>query len=347
MAAGQAHGASEALAGDNTGGLAVAGEGGRGSEVEAGGGEHSDGGMAGGPRGGEHSGPGVAGQAGEGQGGAAPNGAFTGPDPFPCDSDTAAAPPPFVAVCSPEVEWRAGGAAPGTVGPNASLLGITPDELTIVWLEPESSQVVYFVADRSSVDGVFGQAQRLEGENVFAVSPDGLRLVVLADHGGALLERTRPDRSQPFGSPGEGDFVSLNADAQALGYGFSSCAFSPDGLGLFYTVGGIDEPHPLRDSRRIQGAPWPIGVVLDACELEAHAGFGRYPTGVSSDGKTLFFYDSWRGVARAGWRATSDGPFTWFRDLGDRRALQVNAACDGLYYSATDGVAPILVSLAR
>ena len=344
--AGQAHSGNEAFAGESAGG--GAGEGGRPSEAGgASGGELSHGIAGHDPSGGEPSGPNGEGGADQATGGAAPNGPFPGPDPFPCDSDADAVPPAFTAVCSPRAGWPAAVAAPITVGANASLLGITPDELTIVWLEPESSQVVYFVADRSSVDGAFGQAQRLEGENVLAVSPDGLRLVVLSDDQGALLERTRSARGQPFGSRGEGDFILINADAQALGHGFSSCVFSPDGLGLFYTVGGTDERHPLRDSRRSAGEAWPIGVALKGCELEAHAGFGRYPTGVSSDGKTLFFYDAWREVARGAWRETSDGPFTWFRDLGDWRAVQVNAACDSLYYSAVDGAAPILVSLAQ
>lgn len=341
--AGQAQGANAGLAGQSAGG--VAGEGGRAPDVDANGGELSAGSGGHDPNGGDDSGPDAGGEAGRAAGGA-PDGPFTGPDPFPCDSD-AAAPPDFDAVCPPQQPWPAAVAAPVTVGPNASLLGITPDERTIVWLEPESSQVVYFIADRSSADAAFGQAQRLEGENVLALSPDGLRLVVLSDDQGALLERTRSDRGQPFGNRAEGDFVLLNADALTSGYGFSSCAFSPDGLGLFYTVGGADERHPLRESRRNSaGAAWPIGVALKACELEAHAGFGRYPTGVSSDGRTLFFYDAWRGVARGAWRETINEPFTWFRDLGNWRAVQVNAACDGLYYSAPEGAAPILVSLA-
>ena len=342
VGAGQAQGANAAFAGESTGG--DAGGGGR-APVEASGGELSNGVAGLDPGGGEHAGAGVAGEAGQATGGAAPTGPFPGPDPFPCDSDAEPAPSDLDAVCSPQRGWPAAVAAPVTVGPNASLLGITPDELTIVWLEPESSQVVYFVADRSSVAGAFGQAQRLPGENVLAVSPDGLRLVVLSDDQGALLERTRADRGQPFGNPVEGEFVLLNSNAQASGNGFSSCVFSPDGLGLFYTIGGADERHLLRESRRSAGA-WPIGVALEGCELEAHAGFGRYPTGVSSDGKTLFFYDAWRGIARGAWRETSDGPFTWFRDLGDWRAAQVNAACDGLYYSTAEGAAPILVSLA-
>jgi hypothetical protein len=232
------------------------------------------------------------------------------------------------------------------VGPNASLLGLTPDELTMVWLEPESSEVVYFVADRSSREDAFGEPQRLAGQSVLAVSPDGLRLVVLSDDQSALLERTRASRGQAFGAASEGELGALNADAQAKGHAFSSCAFSPDGLELFYTVGNVDEPYPLHESRRTEPGPWPMGTALENCELQAHAGLGRYPTAVSPDGKTLFFYDAWRNVARAAWRATPAQPFTWFRDLGDWRSVQVTATCD-LYYSAPDAVAPILVSPAE
>jgi hypothetical protein len=339
---GSGRGGSRATGGDGSAGVPLAGEGGVALGGDGSGGERATGLAGHDSSGGDESLP--EGGAGQPAGGSAPIDPGPQPDPFPCASDTATA-PSFQAVCKPDVEWAPGAAADVTVGPNASLLGITPDELTMVWLEPESSQVVYLVADRSSPDSAFGEPQRLPGESVLAVSPDGLRLVVLSDDQGALLERARADRGQAFGARSEGEFASLNADALAQGYGFSSCALSPDGLELFYTVSGIDEPNPLRESRRSQPGPWPVGTALETCELEAHSGVGRYPTGVSADGKTLFFYDAWRNVARAAWRETNQGPFTWFRDLGDWRQVQANLACD-LYYSAPDAAAPILVSVA-
>src|SRR5207244_11043096 len=123
-----------------------------------------------------------------------------------------------------------------------------------------------------------------------------------------------------------------------------SCVFGADDKTLYYTVGGSDERHALHVSIRSGADPWPVGEAIQACELDTHDNYGRYPTGVSSDGKTLFFYDSWPGKARAAWRSTSQGPFTWFRDIGNWYAVQPNAACDRLYYSAADPAASIVAA---
>jgi len=90
-----------------------------------------------------------------------------------------------------------------------------------------------------------------------------------------------------------------------------------------------------------------VGEAIESCEFEQHAGYARYPTAVSADGKTLFFYDSWRGKARAGWRETASGPFTWFKELGDVFVPQPNAACDHLFYSVADPASSILSAPAR
>jgi hypothetical protein len=224
------------------------------------------------------------------------------------------------------------------------LIGVTPDELTIAWAEPERSLPRYYVADRASLEEEFGPKQLVSAANVLCLSPDGLRLVGLSESHGGLLVLGRADRSSEFGSESEGEFSDLNADALAQGYTFSSCAFAPDDRTLYYTAGAIDERYPLRVSTRGDAGAWPVGAAIEGCEFEAHGGYGRYPSGVSADGKTLFFYDSWRGEARAAFRGDSTGAFTWFRDLGALFVPQPNQACDRLYGSVADPDASIVSS---
>jgi hypothetical protein len=226
------------------------------------------------------------------------------------------------------------------------LIGVTPDELTMAWSEPERSMARYYVADRASPHDAFASPVRVLVGNVVALSPDGLRLVALSGDHSELLVISRADRASEFGAESEGEFSELNADAKTQGYGFSSCVFAPDDRSIYYTAGAADERYPLRFSTRGDDGAWPVGTALEACEFEAHAGYGRYPTGVSADGKTLFFYDSWRGKARAAFRKSSTGSFTWFRDLGELFVPQPNSACDRLYYSVADPDASI-VSAAR
>jgi hypothetical protein len=271
---------------------------------------------------------------------------FNGSDPFPCSTDGAAA-PAYAAQCSPNGTWGAGAKVMADAAAGAALIGVTPDELSIVWAEGASSVTAYYVADRDSPSAAFGSKTELPATAVVALSPDGLRVVQLSDAQDALLVLSRADRASAFGSAEAGEFSVLNADAAAKGGLFSSCVFAPDDRTLYYTFGGPDERYPLHVSTRSGSGPWPVGQAVEQCELEAHAGYGRYPTGVSSDGKTLFFYDSWRVEARAAWRAASSGPFTWFRDFGDLFVPQPNDACDRLYYSAADPAASIVSAPAQ
>jgi hypothetical protein len=287
--------------------------------------------------------PDSAGAAGDASGGEymVPDGPFTGPDPFPCASDDAE-PPSFTAVCAPTGGWGTGEAVAFDAAEGAIFIGVTPDELTLVWSEAHGSEPHYYVADRSSPGDSFGPAQEVTGLHLLAVSPNALRLVALSADQSALLALSRNDRSSAFAAAAEEEFSLLDADARANGWSFSSCAISPDDRTLFYTAGAVDTQYPLRVSKRDDAGPWPVGEQLDQCEFEEHGGYGRYPTGVSADGKTLFFYDSWRGMARAAWRESNTSAFTWFRDLDELIVSQPNTACDRLYYSVADPTAPIL-----
>lgn len=286
---------------------------------------------------------------GAANGGEAPmasDGPFTGMDPFPCGSDQTIE-PDFSAVCSPTTTWGTGVQVMSGASPGARLVGVTPDVLTLVWSEGVSSETWYYVVDRSSSAGAYGAKAQILARNVIGLSPDGLRVVALSGAQDALHVLSRPDRASAFGSEAEGELALLNADAHSKGWSFSSCVFAPDDRTLYYTVGAVDERYPLHVSTRSGTGAWPVGEAIQSCELEAHSGYARYPTGVSSDGQTLFFYDSWRGKARAGWRTADSGPFTWFKDLGDLFVPQPNAACDHLYYSAADPASPILAAPAQ
>jgi hypothetical protein len=342
--------ASAAAGAGAASGATASGDGGQRDDGDAGrggssndplGGESSGGSGAGDASGGRE--PDSAGAAGDASGGenTIPEGPFTGPDPFPCASDDAE-PPSFTADCAPTAAWGTGEAVASDAAEGAIFIGVTPDELTLVWSEAHGSEPHYYFADRSSPGDPFGPAQEVTGVHLLAVSPNALRLVALSADQSALLTLSRNDRSSAFGAAAEEEFSLLDADARANGWSFSSCAISPDDRTLFYTAGAADTEHPLRVSKRDGTGAWPVGEQLEQCEFEAHGGYGRYPTGVSADGKTLFFYDSWRGMARAAWRESSTSEFTWFRDLDELIVSQPNAACDRLYYSVADPTSPIL-----
>lgn len=284
--------------------------------------------------------------AGDGENGGAPDvvmpgGPFVGNDPYPCTTDDAPA-PSFSAECGPSKSWGMGERIDVDAAADATLVAVTPDELTLVWSEEAGSVNAYYVADRASKQDAFGKKVALDVSGVLATSPDGRRLALLSDDQSALFEATRAERGSDFAAPVAAEFSVLNADAAAKGWSFSAVVFAPDDHTLYYVAGGFAERYPLHVSIRNGDEAWPAGEALKTCEFEAHSTYPRYPTGASSDGKTLFFYDAWRGKTRAAWRADSSGPFSWFHDVGDWFAVQPNSACDRLYYSAGDAAAALV-----
>ena len=165
--AGEGGDAGSGVSGSSVGGSSTGGSAGQGGSAGRGG------------QGGTRSGAGGAddaGGAGEGPGGVGTGG--TGGPPPPCPSDPTAGSPP-TATCDPE--GMLGAAMDVPLGDAAaSLLAITPDELTIAWFNSNVMGESFWVADRALATDAFGAGQQLVHDITFsAMSPDGLRLVAL------------------------------------------------------------------------------------------------------------------------------------------------------------------------
>ena len=315
------------------GGAGAAHQGGTGDALAGQGGE-SESGSAGAP---------IDGSAGAAEGGA--GGATPQPLPFPCPSDELVEPPSLDTVCSPTL-------TPGQREPlltesgAATLLGVSSDELTVVWSTTGVLGAAFMVADRPSLEEPFGRAQfELEG-SVVALSADGLRVVAVAMDGSRYFEISREVRGGRFSVESDEAFVQLNAQAEEQGLKYAGGALSADGLHFAYLAfASDDERYPVRVTHRDHVAePWPAGEQLELCELEAHESRSRRPTAFSSDGLTLFFHDPERGRSRAAYRATIDDPFEWFIDLAPLGSVYPNAACDRLYSSGVQGAVGLWIA---
>jgi len=313
----------------------------------ASGGAHESGGAA---SGGAEAGAGGAtssnGMAGDGQL-AGPPGAAGDPglSVDACPSDNAKTPPKLQSLCSTEKGWATGTDVAIADSDAPTFVAITPSELTLLWSQVASSTLAYFVADRDAVDGDFGEGQELPFSNPLALSPDGLRLTVLADDG-SLAEAVRVARGDTFDAAQPGAYAELASDASKNHLALADIAIAADDHTLYYTAWSLDAAtvYPLHVSSRSGSEPWPVGVALEACELKAYGPFGPRPTGVSADGLTLFYFDGARGTARAAFRATQAADFSWFAELPEISRPQPNAACDRLYFSPTVGEPRILTA---
>jgi hypothetical protein len=316
-------------AGSNRGG-ASSGEsgsgGGGGGEAGTPGGE---GGSGAGARGGTDAGGGTGGTSGT-----AGTGGSAGYPECPSDGE-AGGPPTLNSLCDIEASWGAGVDLPLLPDGAAQLLAITPDELTIAWFGVENMETTFHVAERPSTSVSFEPGQELEPLDYVAMSPDGLRLALTED--GRLQERVRTAKDQPFGSPVEGSFATLDENAEQNDLMLLAGVISPDDRTLFYLVSDGTDDQPLRVSTRSGTGNWPVGTPIEACEFQTEAGIYRQPTGVSADGLTLFFVDYVRGKTRAAFRESTSDPFEWFVDLGTLDRAQPNADCSRLYFTATSG----------
>jgi hypothetical protein len=258
------------------------------------------------------------------------------PDPFECppepDTDN---PPASSPVCPAERVWGDGARVSIPVSGADVLLSVTPDELSIAWGVVDVFSTGLFVADRALAADDFGTPIELTdavlaASDQLALSPDALRLVAVV--GGRLLEASRSARGDAFDAPGEGSFTLLNADAESEGTSLADPVISPDDLSLYYSVvGGSDDT--LHVSTRTGSGAWPVGRSVAECELRAHSGQGRIPLAISSDGLSLFYLDSPRGITRVAERPALDWPFLEFADLPGRSSARPNEACDRLYYA--------------
>ena len=281
------------------------------------------------------------------------------------DDDAAACPPveeptpaPPQGLCLPTSVWTGPTKLPFSLG-GELLAAITPDERTLAVYRVSGPSGELSVFDRDD-DGVsFAEPKLVEpGTPVrpsrAALSPDGLSLVLLGADWRSFVIMERASRTESFvpsddASPAAAAFAKLNAEGAALGPddAFDDPTFGADGKSFLYSVlpgGG----RTLRISSKDAQGVWQVGSPLDDCELQSYGdGKSRRPSGLSADGRTLFYFDEVRNMARAAFRGAPTGLFTSFVDLGQRIAPQPNATCERLYSSRLEGGATDVVRESR
>ena len=86
---------------------------------------------------------------------------------------------------------------------------------------------------------------------------------------------------------------------------------------------------------------WGLPSLVPNPELQSTKdGKRRRPTGISSDGRTLFYFDEVTSLERAAWRDGPTSAFGLFKDIGAFAEAVPNLRCDTLYYQGQDGAGP-------
>jgi hypothetical protein len=249
-------------------------------------------------------------------------------------------------TCNVTMQWQAGTKVSlSTTQPD--LFGaITPDELTIAWMTA-AGKVLY--ADRAKATDAFGAPQTLTAGIALdrvALSPDGLTMIVVPTNRNTLAQTTRGSRGSVFSSTLDlAPFASLDPLSQEGDAGttpshgsFADPMLSEDGQFLYYSQTGIFTLTMCESYRKTgDTSPWGQGRNLQEAQLSAPdtSGVHMIPTGMSSDGLTLFFWDGVAKTERAAFRdnALTNNTYKQFLTLGAtyRNAAPVGS-CGRIYF---------------
>jgi hypothetical protein len=250
-------------------------------------------------------------------------------------------------LCAPSAAWAAGGVTRSSSAADEQLVGrLTPDELTIVWFSIVNGVPSLHYADRDSRKDPFPDGDPIfPGKGYYAaevpaLSPDGLRIIVVRSDRKAFGEYTRPMRFTAFTEePSETAFDSINAlDIMLPESAYvSNPLLSSDDRTFYYSVYDGISPQTVVASVRPEDVPWALGGAVVGEPLKASCGLRRRPTGISADQLTLFYWDELSGTERATFRPSIGAPFAGAVDLGARPQAEPNASCTRLYHSARVG----------
>jgi hypothetical protein len=244
------------------------------------------------------------------------------------------------ALCPPGDAWNVGAIVDELTSPSGEMIAtVTPDELSLAWVEPVAGGGIIHYVDRGDLSMPFGFAQAIAALDLdplhgIALSQDGLRLVMVRANGLGFVEQTRAYRGDPFGKPTSAPYDGINAlAAQQPGFTFADPVLSGnDGVFIYSRFSSVAGP-TLFESQRSGLEPWPVGAALTGPLLTMDGGKRRRPTGLSSDLRSLFYHDDASGTLRVAFRGASTGQFTEASDINAGITGQPNHSCTRLYYT--------------
>jgi WD40-like Beta Propeller Repeat len=245
-------------------------------------------------------------------------------------------------ACSEAAMWM--GATPlATVSTgNDTLLSITSDELDIVFLR---SGAVYR-AHRDAPSDSFGAAVLVTIPTGYdatigvALSSDGKTLVLVSSDGQSFASLSRDSRTVDFGATADPSlFLGLNERSLQTLEHYAAPVLAPDGKSFVFSgfTPGEDGLAVVYESAMASGA-WDMPNNISDSLFDGTGSKRSLPTGLSSDSRTLFYFDEATSTEVARFRDRPDAPLYDSVDLGTPTGAMPNAKCDHLYYSSAGSV---------
>ena len=176
-----------------------------------------------------------------------------------------------------------------------------------------------------------------------ALSPNGLRLVVVKADRSGFEELTRTNRTgtgSTFTLPTdpEGPFTNNVNFLVPSGSSVGDPVIDSSDTDFFYSQYDGTGGKTIFKANRLglsYDESWGIGFAIDGdSSLEAVGSARRQPTGVSADARTLFLYDQTTSTERVTTLSTSSGAWGATVDYGQHLYAAPTESCGSLYYSA-------------
>jgi len=278
------------------------------------------------------------GAAGDGLGGAPSSEGGAAGEPQP---GTVVEVPP--GTCSPSAVWASPAPLNGVSTTAAEkLLSLTLDELDIAFLRDGA----LYSAHRTSASSNFGAGAAVTVPTGYdaslgvALSGDGLMLILISNAGTAFGSVSRATRDVDFGATVSTDaFAGLNARAVQTLEHYAAPVLSFDGKALVFSgfTPGADGLAVVYESTLSNGE-WSMPNNLSTGTFNGTGTKRPLPTGLSSDLRTLFYFDEGSGKEFAIFRDRPDAPLYNPQDLGALANATVNTKCDHIYYTAAGDV---------
>jgi WD40-like Beta Propeller Repeat len=248
------------------------------------------------------------------------------------------------AACSEAADWTGAALLAGvSTTDTEQLLSITADELDIVF----ARNGALFRAHRSAATAAFdaGSAVTIpDGYDLTAgaaLSADGKTLVLVATSGQAFASLTRNSRTGEFGNTADpGAFAGLNARALQTLEHYTHPVLSPDGKSLVFaafTPSLAGGPAVVYESV-FSNSGWAMPSSISHYIFDGTTEKRPLPSGISSDSRTLFYYDEALSQQVARFRDRPDAPLYTVVDLGGRTGSVPNGSCKRIYYTSNGNV---------
>ena len=247
-------------------------------------------------------------------------------------------------TCSEAADWTAAAPLAGvsTTG-DEKLLSITADELDVLFTRDGA----LLHSHRSTAKAAFDAGSPVTVPDGYdlsagaALSGDGKTLVLVASDGHGLAALTRAGRADDFGSTADTSaFVALNERAAQTQEHYAQPVLAPDGSSLIflsYTPGVADNPAIVYESVQ-SGNIWAMPTNISQYIFDGTTEKRPLPSGLSSDSRTLFYYDEATSKQVARFRDRPDAPLYDVVDLGGRTGAMPNSTCQRIYYTSNGNV---------